>query len=128
MTMLKNLKIVVIVLSFAFFCVQFRLALLNLLDPPIIDSSYERDITVDDMPIITICPLNQTNKDMLSKLKYPCRESFTRGRVGLRTVSWGAHVNLTYEEVLKQLFDENVASQVYTANHAIRYIAIKKFC
>ena len=112
MTMLKNLKIVVIVLSFAFFCVQFRLALLNLLDPPMVDSSYERDITVDDMPIITICPLNQTNKEKLDYIYPMGTGSFIRGRIDFKIVSWGAHVNLTYEEVLGQLFDSNISYQI----------------
>ena len=108
MTMLKNLKIVVVVLSFAFFCVQFRLALLNLLDPPMVDSSYDRDITVDDIPIITVCPMNQTNTKKFDYM-YPLgKGSFIRGRIDALHVSWGAHVNLTYGQVLKQLFDEKI--------------------
>ena len=109
--MLKNLKVLIIALSFGLFCVQFRVAFLNLLDPPLVDSSYERDISVDDMPIITICPMNQTNNENYKHL-YPVGiNTFIRGRVNIFKVSWGAHVNLTYEEVLKQLFNENILLQ-----------------
>ena len=119
MTTLKNLKLFVIVLSFAFFCVQFRIALLNLLDPPMVDSSYERDITVDDMPIITICPMNQTREEVLIQLKYYHKKHFYQGLVDWIQVSWGAHVNLTYEEVLDQLFDVNISSEIGVAHSRV---------
>ena len=61
MMIMKILKIVVLLVSIIMFSIQFRKATFNLLNPPIIDSTYETNITVDDLPLITICPVNQTN-------------------------------------------------------------------
>ena len=53
------------------FCIQFRIAIINLLDPPSVDTTEERSISEIDLPIVTICPTNQTNETRLKELGYP---------------------------------------------------------
>ena len=91
------------------FCYQLNTATLNLIDPPTVDSTYERNMTVDDMPLITICPTNQTNITRMNELGYfdllgSILEGSTYGNKITR-VSWGEHVNLTFDELKSQLFD-----------------------
>ena len=57
--------------------------------------------------------MNQTKEENLNYLYPMGKGSFIRGRINTFHVSWGAHVNLTYEEVLNHLFDENIVSQMY---------------
>ncbi len=49
------------------FGIQFRLAFINLMYPPTVDSTSEKGIEDVDLPLITICPTNQTNAKMLEK-------------------------------------------------------------
>lgn len=91
------------------FCYQLNTATLNLIDPPTVDSTYERNMTVDDMPLITICPTNQTNITRMNELGYfdllgSILEGSTYGNKITR-VSWGEHVNLTFDELKSQVFD-----------------------
>ena len=109
-------KIFIFVLSFIMFIVQFRIA------APMVDSSHERDLTADDMPVITICPYNQTNSAMekaLRRLKYGTQmEDLLQGCAkcedNTKCVSWGAHVNRSYDQVLKEVFDSNKISDIKT--------------
>ena len=59
--MLKILKMIVILVSFAMFCYQLNIATENLINPPTVDSTYERIISDNDIPLITVCPNNQFN-------------------------------------------------------------------
>ena len=104
------------------FGVQLRIAILNLIDPPMVDSSHERDLTADDMPVITICPYNQTNSAMekaLFRLKYGTQmedllKGFAKCEENDEFISWGAHVNISYDQVLKEVFNPNVISKIFT--------------
>ena len=114
-------KIFIFDLSFIMFIVQFRIAALNLVDPPMVDSSYERDLTADDMPVITICPSNQTNSAMVKalwRLKFDNEmedflQGFAKCEDNTKCISWGAHINQTYDQVLKEVFNPNVISKIY---------------
>ena len=90
------LRFLVFLISFAMFCYQLNTATLNLIDPPTVLSQHERDITSDDMPLVTICPTNQTNTTRLVELGYEKYLDMLEGRVGHRT-SWGEHVKLTFD-------------------------------
>ena len=98
------------------FCFQLRIATENLIHPPTVDSTYERNITDDDIPLITICPTDQTNLTRLKELKYYKVEYFLNGATSCNETSycqsWGAHANLTFDQVLKQVFDNDKANKV----------------
>ena len=110
MNILSNFKIIVVIISFTMFCYQLIIATNNLIDPPTVDSTYEREIAQVDLPIITICPTRQTNDTRLSEFKYmhglgsllygsiKCNETTA-------CTSWGAHLNLTFDELLREIFD-----------------------
>ena len=114
MDLLKILKFNVFLVSFAMFCYQLNIATINLMDPPTVDSTNERSITDDDMPLITVCPTNQTNLTRLAELGYGYSydDSYDWMFVGnakcnetTRCVSWGGHLNLTFDELKEQVFD-----------------------
>ena len=121
MDLIKIIKAIVIILALVMFGVQFRIAILNLIDPPMVDSSHERDLTADDMPVITICPYNQTNSDMVKalwRLKFDNEmedflQGFAKCEDNTKCISWGAHINQTYDQVLKEVFNPNVISEIY---------------
>ena len=103
------LKFSVLVISFAMFCYQLNIATLNLMDPPTVDSTFERNIADYDIPVVTICPINQTNYAKLMELKYYTKENVLRGETSCHDTdfckSWGAHLNLTFDELKSQIFD-----------------------
>ena len=66
----KKIKFTVFIFSFIMFCIQLRIAIMNLIDPPLVDNTYEKEITRNDMPLITICPNNQTNVAKLQEIGY----------------------------------------------------------
>ena len=106
MKILKYVKIVVFVISCIMFCHQMIIATNNLIDPPTVDSTYVRNITDDDMPLITVCPAKQINYTMLDDLEYHnvltgwawCNET-------TRCYSWVAHLNLMFDELTRQVYD-----------------------
>ena len=98
------------------FCFQLRTATTNLINPPTVDSTYERNITEEDIPLITICPTNQTNVARLKELKYFKVEYLLEGATSCNETnyckSWGAHANLTFDELLTQAFNNEKVSAV----------------
>ncbi len=97
------------------FVIQVRSAIIRLVDPPMVDSTYERNINADDMPLVTVCPTNQTNKTRLTELKYWYLEKFLTGMSfcdGKLCVSWGNNINLTYEEILGQVLDTQSVADI----------------
>ena len=96
---------------------QLHTATINLMDPPTVLSQHERDITDDNIPLITICPTNQTNPTRIEKLGYiygydymlmgiaKCNET-------TECISWGSHLNLTFEELKDQVFDLNKVESI----------------
>ena len=118
MDLLKIIKCNVFLVSFAMFCYQLNIATLNLMNPPTVDSTNERSITVDDLPIVTICPTNQTNYNRLKELGYVYDlESVLLGNAfcNLPTLctSWGAHENLSFEELKDQIFNSSRVDRLY---------------
>ena len=109
MKVLESLKIIIWVVAFAMFCYQLNTATMLLMDPLRIDSTYERDITDEDIPLVTVCPINQTDIDRLFELEFLSYNSFLAGytycNVTKQCHSWGANVNLTFDEVNCQVFD-----------------------
>ena len=98
------------------FCYQFHIATKNLMDPPTVDSTYERNITNDDIPLVTICPTNQFNVTRLQKLQYYhafqslsevdlLLKGFTLCNDTNLCTSWGPQLNLSFENLLGQVFD-----------------------
>ncbi len=102
MEILKVLRIFILLISFAMFCFQLHTATLNLMHPGLVDINHERDITDDDMPLITVCPTNQIEdrwsyNNMLVGSAY-CSET-------TRCTTWGSHLNLTFDKLKDQVFE-----------------------
>ena len=107
----------VVILCIVMFGVQLRIATLNLMYPPMVDSSYERDLTANDLPVITICPSNQTRHDGFGKLKYngglnDMLKGFALCNGTTECISWGNHLNLTFDEALRKVFDITYSSDI----------------
>ena len=105
--MLK-LKLIAITLSFSMFCIQFKTAIESLISPPEIDSSSIQSIEDVDLPIITVCPTNQTNLTALELFGYNGRYNLHSGHGN----SWGKLFNLTFEELKKDISDVEFAKSV----------------
>ena len=78
MDLLKIFKCLVFIISFVMFCYQLNIATVNLMDPPTVLSQHERDITDDDIPLIAVCPTNQTNLTRLRELGYPSYDNMLK--------------------------------------------------
>ncbi len=97
------------------FCIQLRIAIMNLIDPPLVDNTYEREITKDDMPLITICPNNQTNVAKLQEIGYELTDMMMVGEMSEHLcdenssciTSWGGHMNLTFNDIKSLVYDES---------------------
>ena len=116
MHVVKFVKYNVFLISFAMFCYQLNIATQNLLTPAMIDITYERNITADDMPLITICPTNQTNFTRLDELKYYDIDYLLTGDTKCNATawctSWGAHLNLTFGQLISQIFHYDKAQSL----------------
>ena len=109
MEVLKILKIIVFALSFAMFCYQLRIATNSLINSPMVDSTYERDITDDDIPLITMCPLSQMSGERLTEFGYYDYYYLLTGDnlwdFSSNMISWGAHLNQTFQNVLSYVLN-----------------------
>ena len=109
MDVLKIFKIIVFALSFAMFCYQLRIATISLINPPMVDSTYERDITDDEIPLITMCPSKQIDYKRLKEFEYNEYEYLLDGQnqwdFSSYMISWGAHLNQTFQNVLRYVMD-----------------------
>ena len=115
--MLKILKMIVILVSFAMFCYQLNIATENLINPPTVDSTYERIISDNDIPLITVCPTNQFNESV-SINEYYSVENFLAGLTEegcngtIYCYSWGAHLNLTFDSFTRYAFDQDKVNEI----------------
>ena len=68
------------------------------MNPGLVDINHERDATDDDMPLITICPTNQTNTKRIQESGYYDYDNmlmgFAKCKRTTNCTSWGAHENL----------------------------------
>ena len=95
------------------FCYQLNIATINLVDPPTVLSQYERAATFDDMPLITVCPANHTNLTRIKKLGYSDYDRMLLGATKCNEISWGKHLNLTFDELREQVFDLKKVKLIY---------------
>ncbi len=97
------------------FFVQFYQAVLNMIDPPTLDSSFEKRITDIEPPIITICPTNQTLFSRIKQLRYSQKGEMFKGHAICKDgscLSWGHHLNLTFDQLVEQIFDKNLLEKI----------------
>ncbi len=89
---------------------------MKLIYPPIVDSTHFEEIENVDLPLVTICPVKKkdSNKNLM-KLEYLTIENLLAGRM-LDLTSWGGFHNLTYDELLGQIFDLNVVENIKVTN------------
>ena len=103
------------VICIIMFFVQFHQAILSLLDPPTLDSSYHAGITEVTLPIITVCPTNQTRFSRMKKLRYSKKGNLFMGHTnctGRPCLSWGHHLNLTSDQLIEQIFDKKLSENI----------------
>ena len=56
---MEKLKLCIAAISFVMFCIQCETAIENLINPPRVDSTTYTDITGIDLPLVTVCAVNQ---------------------------------------------------------------------
>ncbi len=115
------------------FCYQFSTATKNLMDPPMIDSTLERIITDKDMPLIIVCATKQLNIDysydnnnrVFEEFGYSTLEDLIKGRAFYDdplSLSWGGHLNLTFDELKSMVFDSNKVDMIESFQKEAGYI------
>ena len=108
-------KSLIFVISLAMFCYQLNIATNNLMDPPTVDSSYERLITDVDIPLVTICPSDQTYERLL-RLGYGTFDSFLLGLTYCNKTTmcyaWGAQLNLTFDVLTRYVYDLDIVNAI----------------
>ena len=99
-----KVRILVILLAIIMFCIQFETAIKNLTNPPTVDSTYITELENIDLPLITVCPTNQTNITALEESGYFYPKFVLAGwKTDEQITSWGDKQNLTFRDVLKIL-------------------------
>ncbi len=113
---LGGIRYIVLIISLAMFCFQLRIAVINLISPPTVDSTIEKDITEVDLPIITICPYDQTNLTRLREIGgWSYVHSMVKDYVTCMAKdcdSWGKRHDLTFQEILNQTLDASIAEEI----------------
>ena len=112
-------KIVVILISTIIFFLQLNHSLEKLANPPLADVSLTTTLsTIDPLPLITVCPLNQINEGKVQEFGYRKTSYFLKGvkNIGEKEqLSWGADLNKTFDEMLDLVLD--VSTQNHTGLH-----------
>ena len=104
----RKLKLLTLLLSIVMFLFQLRIAIINLISPSTVVTTREMDISEIDLPLITICPLNQTNTEMLAKLGYQSGDKVFQGFTKCHEkpcLSWGTFLNMTFNETVNKVFN-----------------------
>ena len=115
------------------FCVQFKTAVVKLIAPPTVDSTYERNITENDLPLITVCPENQVKLEKLRELGYEYLLEFLDGNTNCigntKCTSWGAHKNLSFNQALREVYTDGEKSTVTATydNYTTKVVYLAKF-
>ena len=95
----NKVRFIIISVSVGMFCFQFNIALSNILEPPVIDTTYYKRIDEVELPLITVCLTNQTNVPALDNFGYIYGLQFLlagsvfkkqpESKIPLRFTSWG---------------------------------------
>ena len=100
----KAINWLILVFSFIMFCYQVQIAVNNLRNPPVVDSTETLNISDVDPPLITVCPLNQFNKTKMKEFGYGNLNSVLIGySYKNKQIGWGAQYNLTFEEFIDKM-------------------------
>jgi hypothetical protein len=109
----KVLKWMILAISLSMFCYQARIAVYNLVNPPVIDSTQVYDVKDVKPPLITICPMHQYNHTKLNQFGFYRLSDLLLGDYGLINgsylIGWGAKHNITFEQMIGEFlyFDDN---------------------
>ena len=103
------LKGIILFASIVLCDVQLKTAFENLFNLPTVDSTRQVHLKEVDLPLITVCPIDQLNKEMLKELGYMVEESLMMGNTytkcdGNPCISWGAHLNLSFNQILEKVY------------------------
>ena len=104
------IRYLVLIFSFVMFCIQCETAITNLISPPTVDSTTIKNIEDVELPVITLCPVNQTNQTALDELNYSNEQDLLSGNT-IKT-SWGNLHNLTHGELLNKTFNFASADRI----------------
>ena len=100
----KAIKWFILIFSFIMFFYQAQIAVNNLTEPPIVDSTETLYIADVDPPLITVCPLNQFNMTKIKEFGYGNLESVLIGYSHKnKQIGWGAQYNWTFEEFIDNM-------------------------
>ena len=99
---------------------QVMTAIEKLRNPPTVDSTMMKPMDDVDRPIVTICPTNQTNSELLDKFygnKNP--NAMLAGKAlchGKPCLSWGNHLNMSHEELLHSVYNATLSQDLEIEN------------
>ena len=101
-----------LILSFSLFmfCYQTQVAITNLINPPVVDTTEILNIADIFPPLITICPQDQWNTTTLKEFGYNADKIFfLLGLFGSdqRVLSWAPQENMTYQQQIEALLEVN---------------------
>ena len=109
-------RILVVILSVVMCIIQLETATLKLIDPPTVVTIIDKDIADIDLPIVTICQTDQGNMTRLNELNYTRVVDLLNGYTGFngseRLLTWGQHANLTFDQVLGEVFPVQAATDI----------------
>ena len=114
----NKVRFFIICVSVGMFCFQFNIAMNNILEPPVIDTTYYKSIGEVELPLITVCPTNQTNLAALKEFGYKVELDLLAGSVlkkqqevtrPLMITSWGGFQNISFKDLLKLTFFDKTA-------------------
>ena len=113
---MEKLKLCIAAISLVMFCIQCQTAIENLINPPIVDSTTYTDITGIDLPLVTVCPVNQYIPSKLFEFDYGISKNMLSGQIIIpgyvEVTSWGGYHNLTFDELLNQMTDNKAIESI----------------
>ena len=131
MNVSKAFRMLILVFSIFMFIWQVSVAITNLMDPPVVDSTERLNIDDIDLPLITICPLEQWREQKLRFWNYSSELDLYEGFDSTmdlvngyqkKFVGWGAQHNLTTEEYIPNfVWTRRLDNLQFTKDWKIKY-------
>ncbi len=102
----KSARLILLLGAIVMLSYQSHKAVVLILAPPMMMTATQVDISGVPLPMMYICPLNQYNESKLNKNMFDNEADILMGKSQNSTkISWGSHVNKTFEELIGNMTD-----------------------
>jgi hypothetical protein len=106
----KCFRVILLIGALLMFCYQVQFAVKSIMDPPLMVTTSGTTISQITPPSMYFCPLSQFVTEKLKAFDYDDETDLLDGKIFNQSEgyyrSWGAHKNLTFEQLIRNVIKE----------------------